>query len=327
MSEPVPVAASTSRRHRAGAATANCWASPPPQERPRTSTSRRSPSRSQHAGRSPGRTSTGRRGRPGVGEPPTPGTSNRMTVRRAVQRVDERLQHLQARADAVHQQQRQPRARSGARRTDTRRQRPPDGRSSDSSRRRPARLLVEAHRCPGRRRGPSQPRPPSSVGARDLTRRVRSPSQRREVRPPRALARSPAPASHASASSAGVATPAPPGSVDFGLPGGLTSEAMCPLVERMNRLSPPSSCGGAVAGLPRAEVVGDARGDVDVDGRPSTGPPACPSMVAPLPGSMSELRERDVDEVAVQRRASSGWCRRSRTGCRSSAAACPAGSC
>ena len=30
--------------------------------------------------------------------------------------------------------------------------------------------------------------------------------------------------------------------VDFGLVGGLTSEAMCPLVERMNRLSPPSSC-------------------------------------------------------------------------------------
>ena len=30
--------------------------------------------------------------------------------------------------------------------------------------------------------------------------------------------------------------------VDFGLPGGLTSEAMCPLVDRMNRLFPPSIC-------------------------------------------------------------------------------------
>jgi hypothetical protein len=45
--------------------------------------------------------------------------------------------------------------------------------------------------------------------------------------------------------------------VDFGLPGGFTSEAMWPLVDRMNRLSPAEQLRRAVAGLPRAEVVGD----------------------------------------------------------------------
>jgi hypothetical protein len=44
ITDPVPVAASTSRRHRLRCWTANCWASPPPQEKPSTSTAPGRPS-------------------------------------------------------------------------------------------------------------------------------------------------------------------------------------------------------------------------------------------------------------------------------------------
>src|SRR3954468_11366992 len=81
ISEPVPVAASTSRRTLRRCWTAKCWASPPPQEKPRTSTASTCPSWSSS------RATTGENvastyGTTGRGEPPTPGTSKRITVRR-----------------------------------------------------------------------------------------------------------------------------------------------------------------------------------------------------------------------------------------------------
>src|SRR5215207_7976719 len=81
MSVPVAVAASTSLRQRLRCWTAKCCASPPPHERPRTSTGPSKPSRVST------RATTALKvarlyGTTGRGEPPTPGTSKRITVRR-----------------------------------------------------------------------------------------------------------------------------------------------------------------------------------------------------------------------------------------------------
>ena len=67
---------------------------------------------------------------------------------------------------------------------------------------------------------------------------------------------------------------------------------------------PAEQLGGAVAGLPRAEVVGDPGGDVGVDGdrgQVDRGPEH--RRLARLG---QRVADRDVDEVAVQRRAHPG---------------------
>src|SRR5215468_5408147 len=80
MTVPVPVATSTRRRTRPGRHSANCCASPPPHEMPRTS-ARSWPSRSSSPVSSAGSV-TRWYGRTGRGDPPMPGRSNRITSRR-----------------------------------------------------------------------------------------------------------------------------------------------------------------------------------------------------------------------------------------------------
>src|SRR5215218_3617744 len=81
ISVPVPVATSTSRRHRFRCWTAKCCASPPPHDRPRTSTGSSKPSRLSIPATT-GLNVDRLYGTTGRGEPPTPGTSKRTTVRR-----------------------------------------------------------------------------------------------------------------------------------------------------------------------------------------------------------------------------------------------------
>ena len=67
---------------------------------------------------------------------------------------------------------------------------------------------------------------------------------------------------------------------------------------------PAEQLGAAVAGLPRADVVGDPRGDVGVDGhRGQVHRGAEHRRLARL---RQRVADRDVDEVAVQRRAHPG---------------------
>src|ERR1035438_5366901 len=79
MSAPVAVLTSTSRRHRARWKVAKCWATPPPQEMPSTSTASYPSAVSirEISLHSPVK----RYGAAGRGEPPTPGTSKRTTPR------------------------------------------------------------------------------------------------------------------------------------------------------------------------------------------------------------------------------------------------------
>ena len=106
ISAPDPVATSTRRRTRSGRLSANCCASPPPQEMPRTSacswpswSSRPASSDAsvfRWYGSSRGRRAADARHVEPDDFPPR------------IERVDERLEQLQARADAVAQQQRRP---------------------------------------------------------------------------------------------------------------------------------------------------------------------------------------------------------------------------
>ena len=180
ISAPVPVATSTTRRTRRRDWTASCWASPPPQESPSTSNCG---GRAWPSARSP--TTTARRsGRGGAAAalPPTPGTSKRTTPRSGSRRVDQRLERLEADADAVAQQQRrlvdQPAARRAA-------PRPGPGcrapRSCGSGRcpRATGRLSGHGRRCPARRRSARRRAEPIRRRLVALRRRCARPATRR----------------------------------------------------------------------------------------------------------------------------------------------------
>ena len=105
MVQPIAVATSTSRRQRRGFCTANCWARPPPQETPSTST------RSYPSVVSIGRPAGPAAGRGRAAAAPASRPARHVEadhLDRGVERVDERLEAAQARADAVAQQQRRP---------------------------------------------------------------------------------------------------------------------------------------------------------------------------------------------------------------------------
>ena len=156
--------------------TAKCWASPPPQDSPRTSTGPSMPEPVQHAGDDRGE------GGQDVGDDRPRRAAHARDVEPdhrppRVQRVDERLQHLQARADAVHQQQRRHGTRPSPGRTETRSVRPAAVTvRTYVPRRRGNRLLVEDIGAGRVGRAPSSG-PPSDVGAGHLLAGPRSPSQ------------------------------------------------------------------------------------------------------------------------------------------------------
>ena len=107
--------------------------------------------------------------------------------------------------------------------------------------------------------------------------------------------------------------------------GGLTRAAMCPLVDSTNRVVAAEQLGAAVAVLPGRDVVGDAGDDVGVGvdagqvdrHAQHLDRPGVDKQVVHAPGRRSRRAGRPP----------SGWCRRSRTGCRTPAASCRAGSC
>ena len=199
---------------------------------------------------------------------------------------------------------------------------PAGGRDRADVRGRPSRARTTCRRHTCRARRPAPPgSPPSVVGRRDLLARPLA-----QPRPCSPATRSPAPSRPAASHSFGSA------GVESGhLEGRLRvarrvdQRGDVPAGRQDEPALPAEQLGGAVAGLPRAEVVGDPGGDVGVDGhRGEVDRRAEHRRLARLG---QRVADGDVDEVAVQAPRSSGWCRRSRRGCRSSAAACPAGSC
>ena len=226
----MPVATRTSRRHRRGFWNANCCASAPPHERPRTSTTPRpslvSTRPSTHARYgNPYGTSEG-------GDSPVPGTSNRTTVGVRVQLCHQGIEYLQTGADAVAQHQRHTRTGADARpgSADLRQRH-----SVPAWNRRPFRLWLRPRSCvapclwfsAGGHR--YQVRAPTGKGLGRQGIAVRRPPDRCAQR---ASSRSPATTSPCVVSTdsihfSGVTWSAGPVRNDaLGLPGGLTIDAM-----------------------------------------------------------------------------------------------------
>ena len=279
---PVPVATSTRRRQRPRAVSANCWASAPPQEMPSTSTvvvAELVEQAGQHAGQSgepvgdgPAAASRPRRARR-TGSPRWPGRARPRTARRPPGWPRCRCTAAAAAPAPVAGPDRDPDAAGPD--DDGPGARPRAGASDPVSDRR--------HRCPARARRTDAGHcraPRARVPRRRCARRASGRSRPTSC-PSRSSPRQPL-------LGIGRGVRGRPGSSALGLPGGLTMEAMCPLVDSTNRVVPPSSWVRAVAGLPRAQVIGDAGHDVGVGVDLADRSTGLPSIVA-LPGTVSAL--------------------------------------